>query len=283
MSLLIVDCSSFSYTYPKADFNFMVISDEHVSENTTIDLRINQLVNNINRNMYPNLNFLISTGDNVSYVYNHYYPDSLNKSVNYLEKFNNIIKGINIPYYLVMGNHDFEIDSDRGSNKHFAESEIKKMEKIFTKITDFKPYYSFVKNNWQFIVLNSMSGRYHNRFFDDNQIEFLLKELKNNLPTILFFHYPLETDNFHFWCWPSAMITQNDEPEFYNILANNKRLIKAIFVGHGHMWIHGKLNNSTDVYETESFGYNNGLPFYIVGVDTVKQKIYAARSPLEIK
>ena len=281
ISLLVVSCGSFSYNYPKDDFNFMVISDEHVSEDTTINFHLTHLINNINKNKYPNLKFLISTGDNVDHVYNHYYSDSLNKSVNYLEKFSNIIKSVNIPYYLVMGNHDFEIDSDRGSNAHFTNPEIKKMEKLFTKITGFKPYYSFVENNWQFIILNSMSGRYHDRFFDDIQIKFLSEKLKNNLPTILFFHYPLKTDHFRFWCWPSAMISKGEEPEFYNLLDKNKKLIKAIFVGHGHSWQHDKLDKIIDVYETESFGYSNGLPFYVVGINKVTQKVSVARTPLK--
>ncbi len=279
--LLTVGCSKFSNVYPNGDFKILILSDIHIKNSASRDTHLANMVKDINDKKYPGVEFVVTTGDNATSFYDNYYPDSLGKRYNRLGRFVEIMSKLNVPNYFAIGNHDYKIESNRDSDAPYNKGEIEKLNKMWTDITGFHPYYSFIHKEWKFIVLNSMSGRYMNRFFDEDQLKWLQKELKDEKHTLLFFHHPLTTDHFKIWGGPSGMITVNREPKFYAILERHKNKIKGIFVGHGHLWVNDKLFNKIKVYETASFGDDESSPYYVVGFDNKNYSISVARSPLE--
>jgi len=279
--VLISGCSSFSHLYPVGDFKILILSDIHITNSKSKDARLVKIVEDVNNGYFPGVEFVVTTGDNVSSVYDHYYPDSLDKSYNRLERFVEIMSKLETPKYFVPGNHEYKIDRERDSDAPYGKEEIDRMSNMWTDITGFQQYYSFSHKGWKFIVMNSMSGRYLERFFDDEQLEWLKNELNDNLPTVLFFHHPLETDQFRIWSGMKGMMVADEEPDFYNILENHQNQIKGIFVGHGHRWVHDRVFNNIEVYETASFGDDESSPYYIVGFDTETQTISVAQSPVK--
>ncbi len=193
------------------------------------------------------------------------------------------LEASSIPVYLTMGNHEFKIDKGRDSDDPYEEDEIMEMEIIWEKFTGLQPYYSRIHKGWKLIFLNSMGGRHLDLKFDENQLNWLQKELQSEEPVLLFFHHPIMTDHFNIWAGLGEIVSKHSEPEFFQILLENSEKIKGIFVGHGHMWVYDKLFNKIEVYETDSFGDNEESPFHIIGIDILNEKIKVSRSPIEFK
>lgn len=267
-------CSSINTSVPEGDFKFIVVSDIHLKKKKVDrDKRLVAFVDAINKNKYPEVEFVVATGDNVSSIYDKYSPDDSQKGTNNLKRFVDIIDQLKLPKYIVFGNHEYKIENDRDSDAPYRTSEIDSLTNMMEGITKTESYYTFKHNDWKFIILNSMTGRGMDRFFDDTQLKWLENELKDEIPTILFFHHPVETDGIRIWCKPSGLITKEKETDFFNILSRYKDIIKGIFVGHGHMSVHDKLFDSIDVYETDSFGDNEDSPFYLIGIDKANNKL----------
>ncbi len=248
-----------------SDFSFIVISDVHISNDELRDEKLKQFVDEVNSKTFGDVDLIIITGDNVSsYFSDRNKPNDVdnNRSL----KFISIINKLNIPYYIVLGNHDYKIDREKDSEAPFTFSEIDTMEILWKNSAGLEPFYSFDHQGWKFIILNSMRGRYMNRFFDNEQIKMLKEKLSEYKPTFLFFHHPLETDHFRIWCKPKDLITKEKEPEFFSVLQKYKNQVKGIFVGHGHMWNDDILFNTIKVYETTTFGENKPIAGYLIQV-----------------
>ncbi|MFA3782228.1 metallophosphoesterase [Melioribacteraceae bacterium 4301-Me] len=244
-------------------FSFIVISDVHISSDTIRDAKLKQFIGEVNNKIYGNACFIVFTGDNVSsYFADRNKPNDV--SNNRSLKFISIVSKLNIPYYIALGNHDYKIDRDKDSDAPFSQHEIDTMEILWENSASLKPFYSFVYDGWKFIILNSMRGRYLNRFFDDVQMKMLKKELSDGKPAFLFFHHPIKTDHFRIWCKPKDLITEEKEPEFFSILREYKNQVKGIFVGHGHMWNDDILFNKVKVYETTTFGEKKPIAGYLI-------------------
>jgi 3',5'-cyclic AMP phosphodiesterase CpdA len=262
--------------YPKGDFYAVIVSDTHISRDESKIERLNKLSSMINTGVLPKVEFVVNTGDVVSRVYGDYRHSNPDSGDNRLRRAVTTFSQMEVPWYFAMGNHDYKIGPYRDSDTHFPKSEIDSMEVIWKRETGFEPYYSFDHNGWRFIVLNSMRGRYLHRHFDDDQMSWLKYQLSDRHPAVLFFHHPMETDNFTFWAYPKDMITEEIEPEFYNLLKMYKKNIKGIFVGHGHRWVEDILLDQIKVYESNSFGDEDELMYYVVGFDTLTQTISVA-------
>ncbi len=274
---LIAGCES-QNEYPTGDFYAVIVSDTHVSRDESKIERLDKLSNMINSDVLPNVEFVVNTGDVVSRVYGNYRPDTPDSSDNRLRRAVETFNRLQVPWYFTMGNHDYKIGPDRDSDTYFPKEEIEMMESIWKRETGFAPYYSFDHKGWQFIVLNSMRGRYLHRQFDDQQMEWLENKLEVKRPTLLFLHHPIETDNLTFWAHPKDLITEETEPQFYQIIKKHKDRIKGIFVGHGHRWVEDKLFDKIKVYETNSFADEDELMYYVVGFDTLKETISVGKN-----
>ena len=280
--ILLYQCSSIPEKYPNGDFNFMVISDTHISNDTSKDKRLKDFITKINRGEFLGVELLFITGDVVSSHYVQY--DSLNnrKETSRLQKAVDIFNVLNIPYYLIMGNHDYKIDSQHDSDYPYSLSYLQKMEDIWQRTTGRPPNFSFIYKGWKFIILSSFRGRQRKQHFSDNQLDWLKKELNNDLPSLLFFHHPLKSDHFKIWCSFNTRINPKRDSQFYDILYKHKNSIKGIFVGHGHFWVHDSLFEKIPVYETDSFADNEKAQFLIVAVDNFKKTIHAAKNAKSI-
>lgn len=257
----------------KNDFSILVLSDIHISNDETKDVRLRNLVESINAGYFENLDLLVATGDLVS----SFYKDRNNGDEfdnNRAAKLKSIIQEIEIPYHLAFGNHDYKIDGDKDSDAPFSFEEIDTMEKHWKKFAGLEePFYSVNHKGWKLILLNSMRGKYLKRFFDNDQINFLKDELAEKKPTLIFFHHPIKSDNVPNLKKPKDLISAEREPEFFKILEGNQNLIKGIFEGHAHRWLEDKLFDTIPVYMTDSFADNEKSPYQLIQIDTTSNII----------
>jgi predicted phosphodiesterase len=250
-------------------FKFLVLSDIHVSDNESHGIRLNEFVEKFNTDITINddVDFVATTGDNVSYIYSNRYLNRDSIDNNKLRSYIKTMSNLKVPFHITMGNHEYKVDKNRDSDGFFPESEILEMEEIWINETGFKPYYSIKKGDFNLIFLNSMRGRYQNKFFGNVQLNWFKKQIAESKKAILFFHHPMRTDKIDHWYKKrKGTMTNETEPEFYEILINNQDKIKSVFVGHGHKWMHDKLFNKIKVYETTSFGDHEEFMFYTVEV-----------------
>ncbi len=273
ITFFVISCGKIDSEKPNTEtnnhFSILVLSDIHISNDETKDIRLRNLVDSINAGHFENLDLLIATGDLVS----SFYKDRNNGDDfdnNRTAKFSSIIKELEIPYHLVLGNHDYKIDGEKDSDAPFSFEEIDTMEKLWNKFAGLeKPFYSVNHKGWKLILLNSMRGRYLERFFDDDQINFLKNELAEKKPSLIFFHHPIKSDNVPDLKKPKDLITPESEPELFKILEENQTLVKGIFEGHVHRWLKDKLFGTIPVYMTDSFADNEKSPYQLIQIDTV--------------
>jgi hypothetical protein len=278
---LLTACAGCRSSYLRGDFRAIVLADVHVSNDEAKTDRLKELVARVNSGKYPGAKCLIIAGDVVASVYGDCTADGPDKSNDRLQKTIAILKELNIPYYLAMGNHDYKICRNRDSDTYFPHEEILDLEEIWAAHTGFEPYYSFTLNGWKFVALNSFRGRHLNRNFDDEQLRWFKSQLAAGMPTIVVFHHPLRTDHLRLWCGPSAMVTPKNEPALYYLLQAHKQHIKGIFVGHGHMWVSDTLFETIKVHEPHGFGdgFRPSIDnLLLVGFDNNTHSIDVARA-----
>jgi hypothetical protein len=259
--------------FPEGDFHIVIISDTHISKDESKDGRLRQLITKINNDKIPNVHLVFNTGDAVSRIYGDYTSENRDTSDDRAQRYLDLINQLSVPAFTALGNHDYKIGPDVDSDDPFSKEQIELSESIWQGKGDIYPYYSLDYSSWKFIVLNSMRGRYLERNFDPDQLKWLESELAQEIPSVLFFHHPIETDHFRFWASFKDLIDEDMEPEFFSMCNKYKQNIKAIFVGHGHTWTKDTLFDSIKVYETSSFGDDEDSPFYLAGFDTTEFRI----------
>ena len=252
----------------KGDFSALIIADTHVNNDLENDIKIADFVELVNDDAWPGVELVINLGDVVSSVYDKYDKENPSKNVHRLAKADSLFKELEVPYYFVMGNHDYKIEQKRDSDTYFPVDEILRMEAHWKDVTGFDPYFSVVNKGWKFIFMNSMRGRYLNRHFDPDQIKWFEEELKEGYPSILCFHHPLLTDNIRIPVEPHDQFIPDSEPKFYSILEEYKDHVKGIFVGHGHQWLQDRLFGIIPAYMAASFGDSEGFEYYLVGFNS---------------
>jgi 3',5'-cyclic AMP phosphodiesterase CpdA len=251
---------------PAGDFFAIVIADTHISGDAAKTARFERFLTSVDGGAYPGVELVLIVGDLVSSVYDRYQPGNPSAGDNRLARTAEVLRKLTLPVYLAMGNHDYKIDRERDSDGFFGLPELQSMEKIWADHTGLAPYYAVLHQGWKFIFLNSMRGRYLDRHFDDEQLRWLESELNDDWPVVLAFHHPLETDNLKIWCKPQHLVRRKNEPRLYSLLETNRERIKAIFVGHGHMFVADRLFATIGVYEVASFGDREDSPFLMVGL-----------------
>jgi 3',5'-cyclic AMP phosphodiesterase CpdA len=98
----------------------------------------------------------------------------------HLDEMRELLHGLRMPFYPVMGNHDYLTQTDRAA-----------YEDVFPKRLN----YHFEHHGWQFVGLDSTEGQHYQdteispdtlRWVDDH-----LKRLSKKNPTVIFTHFPM--------------------------------------------------------------------------------------------
>lgn len=282
-------------------FSFVVITDTHVRlpgnpddvkfSNAENLEKLELAVEKINEGA-PDAAFVAVTGDLVGCLFSDDVEDYLTGQDNPAETFKEIMDNLLMPYYVVLGNHDYEIDFKLGEGINAEDPAVP--EAIWKKVLGIPPYHSLVYHRTRFLFLNSARGpartktclgsireSYCTGSFDEGQIEWLEQQLFEPEPSFLFFHHPVRTDNMLKAIWSAAGSTfkvQKDDA-FYDLAEDFKDDIQAIFVGHGHLWAHDTLHEEILVYETGSIAdtMGNSNNIRIIEVDPSTQEFNVSR------
>ena len=185
---------------------------------------VNKLVDKINNEIKPDI--VINLGDLIEDFFDHD-KDIIN--INYIW---NILKGIEMPFYSVTGNHDLRSMSDRVE-----------IEKIMgynhsTFSIDFKGYhFVFLGLDVDNQASTDFGGILKAQFIADEDLLWLKEDLKTtSLPVLVFTHFGLAEDdmkdNYWFESNPERALLGNRK-ELKEILKTNKNIM-AVFSGHQH-------------------------------------------------
>lgn len=231
-----------------------MISDTHIKVEGGPDaLRLEGLVDRINSGAIPDVDLLLISGDVVDLLYGSYPGTSDDR----LARAMRILGRLEIEFYPGIGNHDYKLGPD---HKATTPEQLDQVAEIWRKQTGRETVYSFEHEGFRFVALDNYKGRFINdpgngekEHFDAEQLDWLEKLLSEEMPTILYFHYPIETDHDLFWTEKKAMV-EKDEVRVHAMIKRHKDQIKAIFVGHGHLWVKDTLYSTIPVYETAGFG-----------------------------
>ncbi len=168
------------------------------------------------------LDFAIETGD-----FKDEDPEpERQKTLRYLEEIEEVFAGFKGPRYHVLGNHD--VDS-------ISKSDFLSMV-VNSGIDTSRSYYSYVANNWRFIVLDACFRQdgvaYDTNNFDwfdtaipKEQLSWLEQELKNSTePVCVFIHQPLDGE---------GKLFVHNASEVRELLEMSGKVV-AVFQGHRH-------------------------------------------------
>lgn len=167
-------------------FSFVFMTDIHVTPERHADEGFSLAITTINQ-LKPD--FVLSGGDNIMDALGQKYSraDSL------YNLFTDIVSNLDMPFYSTMGNHEvfglYEKSGVSPTNKWYGK-------KLYEDRLN-KRYYSFDYKNWHFIVLDGIGftpDRHYYGFIDEEQIEWLKNDLKNNgteKPVAISTHIPL--------------------------------------------------------------------------------------------
>lgn len=291
--LLLTGCgsseSSIDNDNQPGPFQIIVLSDTHVRipgypDDDVYDNQgnldnLSEAVDLINA-AYGDVDFVAVTGDLVGNLYSEDPDDYLTGQTNPAETFSRMMHVLIPPFYVALGNHDYQKGFDTDVNEGISTTDIESIEAVWRKVLGIDPYYAFSHKGINMIFLNSNRGPLRNETcegsqveafctgsFDEQQLTWLKDRLAEPMPAILFMHHPPHTDTAGTgWTFYHSYRIDRDDP-FYDITEAYKETILAIFVGHGHRWKEDTLNGSIAVFETGSLGDRQGSADHIAWVE----------------
>lgn len=209
LSLLLLQCSVYANVV-----KFAQVTDSHfISKDEYRTDVLKETVKNINKQ--KGIEFVVFTGDNLDSPHAEYLPN-----------FIKIINKLNVPYYLVIGNHD--VFKNNGLSKaHYLE--IVRDNNCFYKYK--KPNYVFKKDGFVFIVLDGTKEVIPGSagYYKDDTLNWLDKQLKKykSSPVIIFQHFPIFANKI-----PSTHEVYQKE-KYIDILDKHDNVV-SIIAGHLH-------------------------------------------------
>ncbi len=258
LSLLLIQTSVFAEAV-----KFVQVTDSHFKTNDEHRAEIlKATVKNINNE--KGISFVIFTGDNI---------DSPNAE--YLPEFVKIVNKLDVPYYLVIGNHD--VFKNNGLSK-VQYLEIVKDNNFLYKYKT--PNYVFKKNGFVFIVVDGAKEIVpgSNGYYKKDTLEWLDKQLTKhkNDKVVIFQHFPLIMNKE----LTSHMVYKKDE--YLNILDKHDNVI-TIITGHLHTNYEVMRNG---VYHITSPTLLSEKPVYkVISISTTKEfspMVYTELKEVEI-
>ena len=247
IAILFLIFSGISFVYA-GEIKFVQVSDTHFTVNSqyTADV-LKAAIKDINAQQ--NISFVVFSGDNI---------DS-SKEEN-LTGFLKIINKLNVPYYIIIGNHDVFKTNGISKQRYI---ELIKRHNWFYKPS--KPNYVFKKGEFVFIVVDGAKetipgtgGYYRPKSLDwlDKQ---LTKYKKKNV--IILQHFPLIQPN-------DSKTHRIYKPElYYDVLRKHDNVI-AIISGHYHTNNEQMENGIYHINSPSLVGVTN--PYKIIDIVTTK-------------
>lgn len=201
-------------TAQAGEIKFVQITDNHFTVNNsyTADV-LKAAVNDINKQ--SNISFVVFTGDNI---------DS-SKEEN-LRGFLKIVKKLNVPYYVVIGNHDVFKSNGISKQKYM---DIIRQNRWF--IGSKTPNYVFRKGEFVFIVLDGAKETIPGTggYYRPSTLEWLDKQLDKykRRKVVILQHFPIMPPT-------DAKTHRVYKPETYYEVLNKHDNVIAIVSGHYH-------------------------------------------------
>ena len=280
-------------------FRFVVISDTHVRLPGNKDAdhydpeknldNLDEAVDTINAE-YSDADFVAVTGDLAGCLFSEDPNDYGSGTDNPADTFRTKMENLVMPYYPVLGNHDYQKDYDDELEEGINTDDIEAIESVWKSVLGIDPYYSFVHKGVRMLFLNSNRGSARTNLcatcsvesfctgsFDEDQIAWLEDELSQDEPIIIFMHHPPYTDNSEenlYALTPTFYVEEGDD--FYTVTESAADKIMAVFVGHGHLFVRDTLHTTIPVYETSSIGdtNGNGQNIHVIDVDPAEETIF---------
>lgn len=193
---------------------FVQVTDTHFRTNDEYRAEVlKETVKSINNE--KGLSFAVFTGDNID-----------SPKAEYVPEFIRIINKLNIPYYIVIGNHD--VFRNNGLSKaHYLEL-IRENNFLYRYK---KPNYVFKKNGFVFIVVDGAKEVVpgSNGYYKEDTLKWLDKQLKKhkNDKVVIFQHFPLIADR-------TVQSHEVYQKEKYLELIDKYNNIISIIAGHLH-------------------------------------------------
>lgn len=197
-----------------SDIKFVQVTDSHYSRNNKYSEKVlKAAVKDINK--IDGLSFVVFTGDNLNR------PNEED-----LIKFTNIVNKLNVPYYIVIGNHD--VFKSNGLSKERYLEIIRENNILFRQKT---PDYYFRKGEFGFIIADGakeiIPGA--NGYFKESTLNYVDKQLSKHKKQkiVIFQHFPLVEP------YESKSHNTYKAEEYINLLNKHSNVI-AIISGHYH-------------------------------------------------
>ncbi len=206
---------AFQTTVSANDIKFVQVTDSHYSSGN--DFKRNVMESTIKDiNTLKGVSFVVFTGDNI---------DKANPE--YLKEFVKIVNKLDVPYYMVIGNHEVFKSGDLSKLRYM---EIIKENNIFYRPS--KPNYKFTKNGFLFLIVDGakevIPGA--NGYYREDTLEWVDKELTKHskMPAIILQHFPLVP--------PKEMVTHKTyQAEKYLEMLDKHNNVIAVVSGHYHI------------------------------------------------
>lgn len=193
---------------PTVDFKFIAVNDLHFL-NDKCGPWFERFVKAA-RNDHGKIDFVLIAGDLVE-----------NGAMEQHGKINDILKTLGMPYYVVVGNHDYSTTNDR---------------KAFDQLYPGCLNYHFEHQGWQFVALDTSEGtKSQNVKAPQATFDWLdktLPTLDKNKPTILFTHFPM--------AFGVPFILQNANDILKRLVPVN---LQAVYSGHYHGFTEKKVGS----------------------------------------
>lgn len=254
----------------KRFFRFAVIADTHIiddfykgPEGNALDTetifqtskRLETARNSIN-NINPPIEKVFVVGD-----YFHDYPspdyEFYFKNKTRIDNAKALTDSFKMPVHVGFGNHDYSVPNVSREMSH----------RLFKDKLGLDPYYSVSHRNYKFVHLNNFLGETWNKdgkeysknigSLGETQLNWFEAELKQQKPTFVFIHYPLQT-------------VRGVEVRDYGmlpLLKKYKSTIQLIISGHWHRWIDFARTFGAQHYVMGATRYDEDA-YMIVEVDT---------------
>lgn len=206
------------------------------SDSEPVQEYLDALVDSINNT--SNLDFVVFTGDNIY--------DSNSK---YLKDFLTTIKGLNIPYYIVLG------DTDVFESGGLSKTRYLEILRSFNIFSPGKPNYTFEKKGTVFVVVDGAKEKIPtpNGYYRQETLEWLEAVLQKNKNknVVILQHFPLINAP------KSAQNTYKAE-EYLKVLDKHDNVV-AVISGHYHINLNEMRNGvyhiTTQSYSQEPHSY----------------------------